>query len=114
MNSVGTLVAAKALIADPKYHCKGLYSIDQRGNAVVPWEDGAVCFCAFGAISRIIYFEQERGEHMHSSVILGQAALELFGETATFVNDEMQHSDLMRVFDHAIEIAKRDTENESC
>lgn len=48
------LVAARALIADPKHWAKHSFALNKRGKPVSATSHSATCFCALGAVQNVL------------------------------------------------------------
>ena len=101
-----TLIAARALLADPAKWIKRDYAKRADGEVVFGNDEGAVCFCGFGAIQHVLDTENEPDP---LSVLLTDAAREMFpdrvGERSfAAFNDhpDTTHADVLAVFDKAI------------
>lgn len=101
MNTVEILIKAKELIQDPANWMQGDYTEER---------DGHTCYCALGAIGKVI------GADWWSAVFNTQASKILQavvsadikeGETFAPYNDSHTHSEVMEAFDKAIERAKQ-------
>lgn len=84
------LIAAKALIDTPEKWIKGDY--EKRG-----------CFCAFGAISKVLGVDPSVGEYSPAAMAL-RHALEQINPTENVIgfNDSREHGDVMALFERAI------------
>lgn len=95
-----------------KNKTKHTFAKDAEGNSVDATSDKAVCFCSLGAAYRVAasvtegesYFETRN--KMDQS--LSKAARTLFRHDIMDVNDNRSHDDLKKVFDLAIETARKE------
>lgn len=100
MNHLEALKAARELISDPKKHTKDTHARDEEGVPCDPCASRAVCWCAEGAIAKVL-----GGWSSHGPVVnlIEKAARETFeGENHIVVNDFKGHADILSVFDVAI------------
>lgn len=100
MGSSDTLRAAKARISDPHRWVRGALACDQNGKPTEPRYDDACRWCAYGAMYA------ENADPL-SIKALEDAAHSVFGEPPEDVNDCLTHSDVMEMFDRAIQIAEQ-------
>jgi hypothetical protein len=104
MTPVEVLRKARELISTPDRWTKGYFAHDLVGTDVEPHEDGAVCFCALGALGVSSYYEP---------VSWIDGAIELL-ETTIGCHDlgewndapERTHVDILAAFDEAIRRAE--------
>jgi len=89
-----TLVAARALIADPERWTQGAWARDEEGGPVGTLSPAAVCFCAQGALVHV-----SRSGHERALEALSVAA----GRRPTVVNDFDGHAAVLEMYDRAIE-----------
>lgn len=108
-NVVQILQAGKALIADPTNHAKGGFAFDKHGAHVDPTSELACSFCSVGALMKVLGVSPELGHPAHFWMIrdyLDNAAYDLFKSLTVEVNDCRTHSEVMSVWDRAIEASK--------
>lgn len=95
MNHVqAELLRAKELIADPIRWCQRVFAYDDDSDEVSPDSPAARRWCASGALQAV-------GGGIVAHRYLFQAA----GQPISVVNDNEDHSVILRVFDSAIELA---------
>jgi hypothetical protein len=128
MSTKEILIAARAILADPAHWTKNTFARDRNNEPIDPTSPDAVCFCAVGAIKKVINivsnpysndllqekdtakFEELRKHtaHLNNSVEL------VTGQLISIVsfNDwsSTEHADLLAVFDHAINNAGTNVE----
>lgn len=103
------LRSARDLIANPSTWTKGSSARDGAARGVCFDDASAVCWCSWGAIEKVC--KQEGYLHAESTAaedILYKAIKESHGETFEWIgpyNDGVTHTDVLRVFDRAIELA---------
>lgn len=95
------LVLARAIIEDQGKWTTGANARDAWDEAVGPTSSKACCWCARGAVLRVM--------PAYSPIpfsVLTKAGRELFHEDSTvLINDAFDHADVIRLFDRAIELA---------
>jgi hypothetical protein len=89
------LTAARELISVPERWTQGDYAKDKDGRSCLEDDEGAVCYCSVGAISKVRF----------SSVALEFLAREAGGYIPDF-NDTHTHAEVIAAFDRAIAAAK--------
>jgi hypothetical protein len=95
------LIAARALIEDAKRWTTGACARDTDGDIVQLNSDEAYCFCALGAVFRVV--KKNLDLAFAAEKELEKAASELFGKTMIDVNDELGHAAVLRMYSWAIE-----------
>lgn len=101
MKTVEVLTAAKELIKDPANWFQGDYTKEL--------EDGNTCYCALGAIGKVIGADWWVAVHNNEAHTLLKEVVAVdikTGETFAPYNDSHTHSEVMEAFDKAIELAK--------
>ena len=94
------LLAAKKLIEDPKDWTQNAFARDSQGTSVGSYDITAVCYCALGATHKSIM-----GDSYLADNYLHAAA---FPKLASEFNDTHTHSEVLGLFDRAIQLAKVD------
>lgn len=108
------LYVAKARITDPDNWCKGASAFTSNGRPVGVSDPNACKWCSYGALAYahdVTSLEQEcEAEFVNADVLLRRAA-NVGGSYIEF-NDRPSttHSDVMRMFDKAIELAYKQKE----
>lgn len=109
-----TLVAARALIADPTHWTTGTCARDEDGIPESHTAKEAVCWCAMGAIFKAIRETDPDGTRgpLENACFtaLDDAVLELWPEDPSNivgVNDKRGHTAVLQAFDRAIENCPR-------
>jgi hypothetical protein len=94
------LIAARALIADPKNWGQGDYAMTREGVSVSPISKDAACFCSYGAVAHAAGQEFPEAER----TALRSAARRLYGNAKgpITVNDNLGHEATLAMFDDAI------------
>jgi hypothetical protein len=105
MNTYETLKAAKDLIKDPAKWVQGQFEKTQ--------EDGTVCYCALGAISKVMGVSNSPNtlaatllREVELSAVRKLGSREVWSSFAVF-NDNHTHTEVMEAFDKAIVLAKQ-------
>ena len=93
------LIAARAKIDTPQKWCKGSEALNSEGEPVDTTDEGAVCFCAFGAINAVT------PRYLYNSDAKNALRVALGRSFITDYNDrpETKHADIMALYDKAIE-----------
>ncbi len=96
------LIAAKALISDPAHWTQGEYSRNTDGRRTAHHDPAAVCWCAMGAIIRVLPLrEYSRAVGVTETLAAwgagGNSAADLVG-----FNDGHTHAEVLALFDKAI------------
>ena len=109
-SDVDVLKLARRLIEDPARWVQGCVATDQYGSRVSPDDSGAVCFCATGAVIRVVRPNRhDRETTWRATRLLGMLD-ELSGchsqdgqprPLAQF-NDTHTHAEVLELFDRAI------------
>jgi hypothetical protein len=93
MGTVEVLRAARSVIADKsRWYVGGYYALDDRGHECEPLDEGAIAWCAVGAVVKV------EGE-------FGPAYTALYSNNArsvTRTNDTGDHVATLAMFDRAI------------
>lgn len=101
MNAAEVLTKARALIADENRWTQGKYARDALGEEAEPFEAGAVCFCALGAIAHVADLEPEHD--LPGEQILKEEAYFADGSLCVpMFNDKHTHAEVLDLFDRAI------------
>jgi hypothetical protein len=110
MHASEILIAAKQLIQDPKNHTQKEYARNKEGVFCGPASSEAVCWCSVGAVNKAL------GNEIYTEIdpesFLYMAASDIFNTSAVNVNDNLDHSAVMTMFDHAINLAKEAEQKE--
>ena len=99
--TVDVLCEAWALIEDPKHWCQGHFALDSKGNIVAPGSQAARRYCSIGATDAIQPRRGRRGW-------LRRAAMMLYAELPSTVNDTLGHSAVERMYALAVAIEVED------
>jgi hypothetical protein len=94
------LIAARALIADPKNWGKGDYATTREGESVPATSSQAACFCSYGAVGKVTGEEFPEAER----TALRKAARRIHGPGTgpITVNDNLGNEAALAMFDDAI------------
>lgn len=105
---VDNLVAARALIADPKNWCKGEHALDGNLQPIDPWWYGATQWSADGAVFKMTKVQNSR-EYRILETVLPLIKLNHKFIYLTEMNDhaDTNHSDVMLLFDTAIQLCNK-------
>lgn len=108
-DTLATLRAARALIADPARWCRGTEARDAQGFAVPGVSSVATCWCAIGAVRSAAGGYQWAdaayclARALHPDAPNGFAAEHGIGEVESHNDDpETTHADVLAMFDTAI------------
>jgi hypothetical protein len=95
------LIAAQNLIRNPERWTQGAYARNVDGVAVSPRELSAKCWCASGAVYHVTKDSQF---FVNTAALLALGALREVAEgSVTTFNDLAGHSEVLDLFDAAIE-----------
>jgi len=93
------LIAARDRIKNPTHWTQGCSARDEHGERIDATDRHARTWCAFGACVAA------SGRDYHDAFqVLNAASRNLFGMGIVTLNDTMEHADVMRAFDQAIEV----------
>ena len=107
MSAAAILVGAKALISDPEFHTTDTLARDETGRPEDCDSPAACQWCAVGAVNVLI--EDENKEHAGKAYhALNRAANCMGAMSGAVLNDSGPHSQVMKMFDLAIKIARED------
>lgn len=98
------LVGARDLISDPSRHTRGAYSRDKNGKDIDRTDCESVRWCAVGAIEHVA--DISNTDAYYAKRMLYDACMYRFGINILSVNDDLTHSELMEVFNIAVDSAK--------
>ena len=109
------LTEAKALISDKKHWCKSSAARDINGKKIDVLSANAVCFCSYGAITRVTTrrkgFDQAFSYNVsvEATHILNDASYTLHNRHFVTYNDTQSttHEDIMSVWDLAIKKSRQ-------
>lgn len=103
---------ARALISDPDKWTQGALARNAHGSEVAHYSPDACKWCAVGAISRVAASNNASYDtEMSAYSSLVQASRRLFYSDAVGeVNDTHSHTDVLALFDRAIELNSYPTE----
>lgn len=91
------LIAARAKIEKPENWTQKAYARDNLGFKVMPSDDGAVCFCAAGALRSLRDLTYIVKENSWYALVT-----EMGTQTVSFFNDRHTHDQVLHAFDRAI------------
>lgn len=106
MNTVEILKSAKAVIINPEDWTQDAFSRNKNGERLTNgYDEGGVCFCSLGAVEKVTskpFWSSEKAVEF-----LQRAACALF-QTVNIpgINDTRTHSEVMAVWDKAIQLAE--------
>lgn len=109
------LKAARSIISDEKNWTQGTFAKDVDGMMVSAASPDATCFCSLGAIlkvmdSNLFIFKTDAVKYLNKAVyILGETDTP-DEEDSYIYNDTHEHSQVMLMWDKAIELAKLEKE----
>ena len=98
MTPLETLKAARDLISDPARWTQGALARDANGNEIDSTDNGAICWCSFGAIQ--VYTQKKWLTDVDH--YLQKVCCELFDTSAERYNDTHTHAEVLALFDAAI------------
>lgn len=107
---VANLVAARALIADPKNWCKGEHALNEDLEAIDPWWYGATQWSADGAVFKVTETQTcATREYRILETVLPLINTNPRFRYLTTMNDhaDTNHSDVMLLFDTAIQLCNK-------
>lgn len=108
-----TLIAARAILADPAHWTKNTFARDSHNKPVDPASPDAQCFCAVGTLRKVLdaspgdTLSTEKWNQLQDCVVsLSTSVAALTGQSLSVArfNDfsSTEHTDMLAVFDHAI------------
>ena len=100
-STLETLLKARDLISDPKRWTQRSFAVHEDGGDCLPEDDGAVCFCAEGALIRA---SGSKLTHGYPKEL--EKALEAEMGDIWHFNDTHTHAEVLAAFDAAIEKAR--------
>ena len=103
LDTKGILIGARELISDKTNWVRKVYALDNLGREVTPTNENACKWCSYGAIYKIAGGVDYPARHK-----LRQASSILYGDTPVGVNDYQSHADVIKMFDKAIELARKE------
>lgn len=101
MNTLQILKDARALIADEKNWTKDAFARNSSGEKVDPTNEGAVCFCAIGALAKAAGVNPE-GELPAENLLVSEMLEWDARDSIPDFNDSHPHADVLTLFDRAI------------
>lgn len=107
------LVGARQLLSDPKKWTKGALARNAKECNLSVDSSSACCFCSIGACLKIQENPNWLGDGSHWERFMDASCREIVGhENIVSYNDNgsTKHEDILKLFDYAIELAKRDEE----
>ena len=113
MTTPEILNLAKKKIADSHNWTQGTAARDMFGDAVSVTSKDAVCWCAVGSLQSLSLSETENGIGAIACLYLDKASgihITNYGDlrSSAQFNDTHSHEEVMKLFDKAIELAKRE------
>lgn len=105
---VKLLSEAQELIRDPKNWCQGPFALDAEGVSVSPGSSSACCFCADGAMERVLSDQLDFSTYNKARRVLTDAAFDMGVLGVVFLNETTDHPTVMKMFDLAIELAAQE------
>jgi hypothetical protein len=105
MKASEILIKAKEVIVDPKNWIQRSYALDKDNNTLYGSDKNSICFCSIGAIQKVL----GRNKLNKAENFLREAA----GGNMVDYNDNHSHSEVMEVWDKAIELSLQNELNES-
>lgn len=97
--TIDILRAARARIEDPKHWCQQMEAVDAEGNTTRVYSETAIRWCAMGTLYAEGYAEEALD-------MLYVAAEELGHSGPADLNDDTDHTTVMRMYDKAILFAE--------
>ncbi len=106
MTPAEVLRAARKLIERPEAWTQGVHAKDQTGCEVLSAAKTAVCFCAAGAINRIVRECQATTDDLYGLyAITHNFLIGAMGDSVGGFNDSHTHAEVLAAFDRAIDAA---------
>lgn len=102
--SLNILTEARHLITEFKHWTQFANSRDAAGDSCSPWDNRAVCWCALGAITKIVADHPEGQILDERWSILQEAGI---ASHITSINDSDGHSAILTLFDKGIATLKK-------
>lgn len=97
------LQQGRDLISKKENWTTGAYVRDTLYNSVSTRSERAFCFCSHGAICKVVPLEESTGDVAHYLRLV-------MGDIISF-NDSHDHTEVLKAWDLAIELAKKDEEH---
>lgn len=101
--AIVNLIATKALLSDSTRWCKRYLAMDANGLRTEVTDERATRWCALGALEKVTGSRLHLTEWRH----LTAAAKELGWQYVSELNNETDHTMVMRMFDMALEKASQ-------
>lgn len=115
---VEILKEAKNVIENPENWCQGVLYQREDGSSAISAHGAGVCrFCSIGAIHKVVPWGRGKtSENIRKAITYLNRAIDLnshgpFGATIGTFNDTNPHSEVMKMWDDAIRIAKGEHES---
>ncbi len=107
MQTVEILKAGRALIENPAHWAKGRFAFDCHMEEVTPGSPDACSWCSVGALIKLVNYEDrfESRQHLEQAIRQIHSELPAYQGTLEYFNDTHTHSEVLRVWDKAIENA---------
>lgn len=109
MTPVDILKAARGLISEPSKWTTGSWARDEKGAMAFPSDEWGVCWCALGAINRVVDFTEQvtNAAHLLATEIGYPEPWLAAHEVITSWNDAegRTHAEVLAAFDAAIAAA---------
>ncbi len=105
MNALDILINARCLLSDPEKWTKEVAARNAEGEEVHAWDGDAVCWCALGALGKVVNGRISTKTYHESHVALRRAIPNKGFNGHIFVgpyNDTSEHADVLTLFDKAI------------
>lgn len=97
------LIAARALINNPKHWTQGEFARDKTGQSVYPDDENATCWCSLGAIDKVEPDYMSKDAHNARSFLRTEMKLSI-----PEFNDFKSHAEVLDAWDRAIAKASGD------
>ena len=122
LTPVQALTAARELLSNKAKWTTRLYAKGMHKESIDPCSEEAVCFCSIGALMRVNNFSKDTYERGMGKLLgedaLHDAVVKMLKEEAPDPEDEINgvvgfndhygHAKVLKMFDLAIELAKKD------
>lgn len=105
MNTLEVLIAARKVIEKPENWTQGTMVRDIYGEAIFIHSSRAVCFCAMGALHKVIGDTSDEWLNVVDDAAATLASAARVDTVAGF-NDIHTHAEVLALFDKAIETEK--------
>lgn len=109
------LIAARNLISDKNNWCTFNRAQNEHGEFVEPTDYSACQFCAVGAVQKVMGYDCNSLDYqdvyqLPEVEFLSSVSKVFYGRPIYITNDSLGHKEVLKVFDHAIQVLKESKE----